>query len=202
MSWLHVILDNGHGKETRGKCSPVRKDGTRLYEWLSNRKLVRLVANRLDRKGVSYDVLVPETSDVPLYERANRANHIARQHGVKNTLVVSIHSNAGGGTGIEVFTSPGTTLSDDYAELFYEEWPKMGTAFPARKDTTDGDSDKEEDFAILRKTLCPAVLVEALFMDSAADLDYLMSSEGKELLADWITSAILRCVEHHERIMR
>ena len=202
MSWLHIILDNGHGKETPGKRSPVRKDGSRLYEWESNRELVRLVANRLDRKGVSYDALVPETRDVPLYERATRANHIARQHGVNNTLLVSIHSNAGGGTGIEVFTSPGTTLSDDYAEFFYEEWPKMGTTFPARKDTTDGDSDKEADFAILRKTAGPAVLVEALFMDREADLNYLMSPEGRELLADWISASILRCVAHHEQMMR
>lgn len=29
----HVILDNGHGKETPGKRSPIWGDGSQLFEW-------------------------------------------------------------------------------------------------------------------------------------------------------------------------
>lgn len=28
-----VLLDNGHGKETSGKRSPLWKDGSQLFEW-------------------------------------------------------------------------------------------------------------------------------------------------------------------------
>ena len=30
---LTVILDNGHGKDTPGKRSPVWTDGAQLFEW-------------------------------------------------------------------------------------------------------------------------------------------------------------------------
>ena len=50
---------------------------------------------------------------------------------------------------------------------------------------SDGDRDWEEDFYILRKSRCPAVLTENFFMDNKADVAYMLSDEGKE--------AIVRC---------
>lgn len=46
-------------------------------------------------------------------------------------------------------------------------------------DMSDGDMDWEENFYLLRKSLCPAVLTENFFMDSKKDLAYLQSVEGK-----------------------
>ena len=34
-----VILDNGHGYDTLGKCSPKLPDGRKFYEWKFNRKV-------------------------------------------------------------------------------------------------------------------------------------------------------------------
>uniref|UniRef100_UPI0040562726 N-acetylmuramoyl-L-alanine amidase n=1 Tax=Alistipes sp. TaxID=1872444 RepID=UPI0040562726 len=199
MSWLHIILDAGHGSDTPGKRSPIRADGKRLYEWESNRKIVNKIAQKLDRKGVSYDILVPENKDVRLPLRVMRANHIALKHGVKNCLLVSVHSNAGGGTGFEFFTSPGKTMSDDYAEIFAEEAVPIG--FPIRKDLTDGDIDKEGVFTIICGTLSPAIITENLFMDNDKDLDFLLSEEGVEAIAEYHFKAIMRCVDHHKAIM-
>lgn len=49
-----------------------------------------------------------------------------------------------------------------------------------RFDWSDGDADFEQDFYILKHTLCPAVLTENLFMTNKDDVEFLESEEGKE----------------------
>ena len=47
-----------------------------------------------------------------------------------------------------------------------------------------GDMDWEEEFYILRKSWCPAVLTENFFMDNPQDLDYLQTRSGKQAIID------------------
>lgn len=59
--------------------------------------------------------------------------------------------------------------------------------FPGRRirtDFSDGDSDWEEQFYILRKSWFPAVLTENFFMDSRSDLEFLQSRAGKQAVVD------------------
>ena len=49
---------------------------------------------------------------------------------------------------------------------------------------SDGDRDWENDFYILRKSWCPAVLTENFFMDNHSDLEYLQSRAGKQAVVD------------------
>lgn len=78
-----VILDNGHGKETAGKRSPVWGDGSQLFEWEFNRDIVRRIAAKLDDLAIGYEILTPETNDVSLAERCRRANEIYRNYNEK-----------------------------------------------------------------------------------------------------------------------
>ena len=100
------------------------------------------------------------------------------------------------GTGWEVWTSKGKTKSDEYATIFMEEAERELKEFKMRKDYTDGDSDKEEQFYILRHTKCPAVLTENLFMDTERDCRFLMSEAGRERIADLHFKAIKRIVNN------
>ena len=59
-----------------------------------------------------------------------------------------------------------------------------------RKDMEDGDPDKEANFYILRKTDCPAILAENLFMDNEKDCRLLLSDEFRNRLADSYVSFI------------
>lgn len=202
MSRLRILLDNGHGQETPGKRSSVWADGSQLFEYEFNRDIVRRIARMLAHKGITFDIIVPENTDIPLYVRANRVNHICSVNGAKNCLLLSIHANAGGGTGWEVWTSKGQTTADDYAEIIYK---RAKIAFPEwkmRADTTDGDHDKEADFAILKKTQCPAVLTENFFMDTERDCRFIMSETGRDRIARMHFDTILECIEHHERKTR
>lgn len=205
MSRLRILLDNGHGKNTPGKCSLRWADGAQLYEYEFNRDIVRRIADKLASKGITFDLITPELTDIPLHQRANRVNHICNVNGVKNCLLISIHSNASenhNATGWEVWTTPGKTLSDSYAELFYK---KAQAAFPGwkmRSDTTDGDHDKEARFAILRKSLCPAILTENFFMDFEKDCRFIMSEEGRNQIAQMHFDAILDCIDFYEKLSK
>jgi N-acetylmuramoyl-L-alanine amidase len=55
-----------------------------------------------------------------LQERVRRADKIWKNTN-KKCFLVSIHSNAGGGTGWEVWTSVGETKSDEIASIFWNE---------------------------------------------------------------------------------
>ena len=69
--------------------------------------------------------------------------------------------------------------------------------FPGRRirtDMSDGDRDWEEDFYILRKSWCPAVLTENFFMDNYSDLEYLQSQAGKQAVVDTHVEGIIEWV--------
>ncbi len=188
-----VILDNGHGKETAGKRSPVWADGSQLFEYEFNRDIVRRIAEKLEAENIPYRILVPEENDIGLSERARRANTIAKENGGK-AYVLSIHANAGGGTDWEVWTSPGQTAADKIATVFFEEAGREFTpdGWRMRADYSDGDPDKEANFTILVKTTCPAILTENFFMDTEKDCRFIMSDAGRERIANMHVAAIKR----------
>ena len=189
LTWL---LDNGHGGvidglyQTEGKRSPVWSDGSILYEGEFNRAIVARLAELLTEAGIKYVILTPEQEDVNLPERVRRANEWG------GAVLLSVHANAGGGHGYEVFTSRGATPSDDIADIFLKAFADEFPDERMRTDTTDGDLDKEADFAILARTKIPAVLTECFFMDNEAECRaYLMTKDGRDRIARAHFNAIL-----------
>lgn len=181
---MRIILDNGHGEETAGKRSPIWGDGTQLFEYEFNRDVVKRLSTLLTQNGIDHVVLVPENWDVPLSERCNRANKIYDETN-GDCVLFSVHANAGGGTGIEFYTSKGNTKSDEIATILFDnakkEFEKDG--WKMRTDLTDGDVDKEANFYILRHTKAPAVLAEWFFMDTEKDCKFIMSDKGRDRIA-------------------
>lgn len=184
------LLDPGHGGiidevyQTEGKRSPVWEDGSQLFEGEFNRDVVRCIMGGAELFGVNCVNLVPEEEDISLSMRVQRANKYWQEHPEVECIYVSVHANAGGGHGIEVFTSPGFTRSDDIATVFLN---KLGMMFPeARKrvDMSDGDPDKEANFYVLKKTAMAAILTENFFMDNEMECrKHLMSETGRNAIA-------------------
>lgn len=185
-----VIIDNGHGVDTKGKCSPVWGDGSKLWEYEFNRDIAARVAYKCKCADIPFQMLVTEMHDISLAERVRRANAIYESD--KDAFLVSIHANAGGGTGWEVWTSVGYTKSDVYATIFFEEAMKAFPEWKMRRDMTDGDADKETQFYILKNTKCPAVLTENFFMDTERDCRFILSETGRESIATMHFKAIKR----------
>ena len=76
--------------------------------------------------------------------------------------------------------------------------PQQKKNFPSKRirtDFSDSDSDWEENFYILRHTLCPAVLTEYFFMDNPSDLEYLQSRAGKQAVVDTTVEGIVEWLE-------
>lgn len=190
---LIPILDNGHGITTPGKRSPKWKDGAQLFEYEFNRDIVQRVAKMLEAENIVFRVLVPETIDISLAERCRRANRIYSQTGGK-CFLVSVHANAGGGTGWEVWTSKGQTKADPMATIMYNEAKKAFPEWKMRSDFFDGDPDKESQFYILVHTNAPAMLTENFFMDTEKDCRFLISDEGRERIAKMHFEAIKKLI--------
>ena len=188
-----VILDAGHGIDTAGKCSPIWGDGKQLFEYEFNRDVVARIATKLDNDDIGYVILVPEENDISLSERCRRANQIYQANG-KNAYLISVHANAGGGTGWECFTSVGETRSDAIAGILCEEATQAFVGKRMRFDHTDGNPDKECQFYMLRKTQCPAVLTENFFMDTESDCRYIMSEDGRDAVAEMHSNAIRQVI--------
>jgi len=183
------ILDPGHGEETAGKRSPVWPDGTQLFEWEFNRDIVTRISKALVLEGIYHILTTRSDYDMALSNRVRLANTSMEYS--EHVIFISVHANAGGGTGWEVFTSKGNTDSDHYAQIFFD---KMKAKFPEmrfRTDQSDGDDDKEENFYVLRKTNCPAVLTENFFMDTyEPDCKLIMSGDGRRQIAEAHVDAI------------
>ncbi len=177
---LYVILDNGHGNNTPGKRSPVWEDGSQLFEWEFNRDIVNRIQKILSDARIKCTRLVPEMFDVSISERIVRANRIiaaANRDGCQ-CLLLSVHGNAGKGSGFEVFTSLGKTRSDLAAQLFSDMSPEYLKGFAVR------GAKESDDISILPKTNCPAVLTENLFMDRLRDCLFMQSESGRQTIAD------------------
>jgi N-acetylmuramoyl-L-alanine amidase len=186
------ILDNGHGGvidgvyQTSGKRSPVWPDGEVLYEGEFNRAIVNRLVDMCRSNNIDYVNLVDTQEDIPLKERPEMANKIAKSSD-KPCIYVSIHANGfsdESANGWEVFTSPGETKSDPIATILYE---KAKAEFPERKmrpSMGDGDPDKEAKFTVLMDTSMPAILSENFFMTNYREChEILMSESGRDRVA-------------------
>ena len=189
-----ILIDNGHGLDTPGKRSP---DGKFLEATYTREIARRVVADLIDR-DYNAQLLVPETEDIPLSERVCRINAHCNTLGKSNVILISIHVNAAGigtkwfnATGWSCYTSKGQTTSDLIAECFYAAAKKNFPGRRIRTDYSDTDPDWEENFYILRNSLCPAVLTENFFMDNPSDLEYLQSRAGKEAIVDTHVEGIM-----------
>jgi N-acetylmuramoyl-L-alanine amidase len=190
------IFDNGHGGiidgvyQTSGKRSPLWPDGKILYEGEFNRSIVNRLMSLCTDAGIECINLVDTQEDISLGKRTEKANDIYRQQkdkGGKNCIYVSIHANGfnkESANGWSVYTSEGETKSDIVATVLAS---KAEAEFPdeyMRKDTSDGDADKESNFWVLRKTVMPAILSENFFMTNSDNChDYLLSEDGRDRIA-------------------
>lgn len=195
---MKILIDNGHGENTPGKRSP---DG-RLREYLYARDIAEGIERELRVRGYDVERIVREATDVPLHERVRRVNEVCGKLGTSNVILVSIHCNAAGSgewmsaRGWSAYTSKGRTKADMLASCLYEaaeECLPAGTKI--RSDFSDNDPDWEENFYILTKTKCPAVLTENFFQDNMEDVAFLLSQTGRHAIVKLHVEGIVKYIE-------
>ena len=191
-----VLIDNGHGRETKGKRSP---DGL-IKEWSVTRLLAADITAALVVRGYDARRLVPEEEDVPLRERVERANAVCKGVGSPNVVLVSLHLNAAGNgshwskaRGWQVHVAP----QSSFASI------KLATAL-ADAAAANGLTVRKfapnvpfwpQELAICRSTLCPTVLTENLFMDNTEDAALLRSDYGRAAIVKAHVDGLINYIE-------
>ena len=197
MSKQIVIMDYGHSKvdPVNGKCAPDKS----FYEWEFNRNLGRKITNRLRGMGITVFEVVSEDEDnkvVTPSTRAARANEICAKYGTANCMYVSIHANAAGNgdwmgaRGWSVFVSKNCSqASKELAGCIFDavkaEGFRMRQPLPSQKYW-------QENFTVVYKTKCKAVLTESLFYDNKEDLALLKDPATIQKLLNAHVNGILK----------
>lgn len=199
-----VVLDFGHGgldKNGRYTTAPskmyVHANGEVAYEGVLNRQIGGHVLTCL-RGHSEFTTVCTVKEDDPRDISLPYRVRVANSYDPKTTLFISIHCNAGKGTGFEIFTSKGITKSDELAEdianaveHIYEE-----NKLKLRYDFSDADKDKEADFYVLKKTKGPAVLLECGFFDNRKDFDLLKDPLFQSDLGSFIYTGIINFINN------
>ena len=192
---MKILIDNGHGSNTPGKCSPDKS--LREYKWA--REIAARIEAALKAKGYDAQRIVTEERDISLAERCRRVNAVCNRYGAKNVILVSVHNNAAGSggwhnaTGWSGWVYTGASESTRrLAQLLYAEAERKGLrgnrSVPACKYWT-------ANFYILKNTACPAVLTENLFQDNRQEVAYLLSEEGKATLTQLHIDGIVKYIK-------
>lgn len=186
-----ILIDNGHGSDTVGKCSP---DGRhREYKWA--RDFAQQLCVAMIGRGHDTRRLVTEEWDVSIPERVRRVNGLCAKEGSRNVLLLSMHNDAKGSDGkwheargfsarvglnasdrskllatmiAQAMDSEGVTVRKPLARQWY--WP--------------------QNLGICRDTHCPAVLCENLFQDNREDVRLLHDEEFLQRLVGAYVKAI------------
>lgn len=198
MKKVCVFLDNGHGNNTKGKCSPDKS----LLEYKWCREIVAMIHNALMKLGINTFIVTPEVSDITLNERVRRINkkYTEMKKQGYTCFLISIHNNAAGAdnkwynaSGWTVWVSKNSSKSSKrLAQCLYNEAEKNGLKgnrwVPECKYW-------EANYKILHDTNCPAVLTENMFQDNKEDVKFLLSERGKELIVATHIQGILKYIQ-------
>lgn len=202
-----VIIDRAHGKNVAGKCSPDAANGIKdsayyYYEWAWSSIICVRLANRLKEDGIRVEFTVDPTDEREpgLSVRANIANKIIKDNPDIHWVFISMHSNAAAdghnwsnATGYCIYTTKGITNSDTLADCILK---RAEEALPLYKKhirkykNKSLEGDYEENWTVIYKTICPAVLAENWFHTTKSDVAWLKSEQGQEVIVDFHSKGI------------
>ena len=175
-----VVIDAGHGGNDVGTDAAVRLYGIRLYEKTVNLSVALAVAKLMRLRGAEVHMTRTSDTSVSLDARVDMANRL------KPKLFVSIHANSMPRTSMRGFLilRPSVASADSLAAAATIErhLVRIGLGGEVRKDV--------RDLRVLRKTTCPAVLVEMSYLSNRYDAQMLANSHSRAKIAVAIADAI------------
>lgn len=178
-----IIIDPGHGGKDSGAVS--KRDNYEEKELTLQTAI--LVRNYLNQLG--YTTILTRNQDVyvPLDTRADIANSL------RADLFVSVHYNYspnGEAKGIEVYYYKENTTT---ASNRVVQSKSLGSQVLKKVISQTGAESrglKEGNFAVIRETLMPAILVEAGFLSNSQERDKIHDSQYQRRLAWGIAKGI------------
>jgi N-acetylmuramoyl-L-alanine amidase len=176
MKMVKIFIDPGHGGTDPGGVA------NNLTEKALTLKIGLRIRDILLAEYSNVSVLMSRTSDVTksLTERTDAANAWGAD------FFLSVHTNAGGGTGYEDYIYTGSTApTTTYQDLVHAEILKTGNFSDRGK--------KEANFHVLRESNMPALLTENGFIDNVNDANKLKTTSFLENIARGHVNGIVKC---------
>lgn len=148
-----VFLDPGHGGTDPGAVKYIREETVNLNMALACREY-------LEANGVK--VKMSRQTD----KNTTSSGIIKACNSYDPDLAVSIHNNAGGGNGCEVYYTVKGGTGKKLAKNIESEFKEIGQNSRGVKTRKGSRGDY---YFFIRETKCPAVITEAVFVDNKAD---------------------------------
>lgn len=175
---MKVFITAGHGGIDSGAvANGVKEKDLNLSIALACRDV-------LERHGVAVKMSRTKDEDDSVSEEIKECNAYAPD------LAVSIHNNAGGGDGAEVFHHHGGGKGKVLAQNILDEIVKVGQN--SRGTKIRKNSQGKDYYGFIRSTTCPAVIVECAFVDNSVDLEILATESKRQKMGEAIARGILK----------
>lgn len=168
-----IGVDKGHTVQNGGVCGACGL----LKESVENRPVGNKVIEKLRILG---HTVIDCSCDYSKDRDEQLAAIVKKANAQKLDLFLSLHLNAGGGTGAEVYTTNTSGAKSEAKKLIDTYCNKTG--FKNR-------GHKYAEFYVLRHTVAPAMLIEMAFVDTEADYKK-WNDLGAELIANAIVEGI------------
>ena len=168
-----IGVDKGHTVQNGGVCGACGL----LKESVENRPVGNKVIEKLRILG---HTVIDCSCDYSKDRNEQLAAIVKRANAQKLDLFLSLHLNAGGGTGAEVYTTNTSGAKQEAKKLIDTYCNRTG--FKNR-------GYKYAEFYVLRHTVAPAMLIEMAFVDTEADFKK-WNDLGAELIANAIVEGI------------
>lgn len=173
-----VYIDPGHGGSDPGAVKYIVERDVNLVIALA-------CLDYLNANGVSTKLSRTNNStDTSINSMAREANSWGAD------LVISIHNNAGGGDGFEVYHTVGGGRGKVLAQNIEAEVKKIGQNSRGLK--TREDVDGTDYYGMIRLTNAPAVICEGVFVDNATDVQIADTTEEQRAFGYAYAKGILK----------
>ena len=177
-----ILIDAGHNYSGRDTGAENKLLG------LKEEEITWQIADKLRDKLEDMGYTVVMTRDKLTDSIANTSvmeslqSRVDLGHESLSDLFISIHCNAGGGSGTEVYSFSKKSYAGHLAQMIQKNITSNTTLYDR--------GTKTANFFVIQNTLMPAVLIETGFIDSDRDTKVIASDDGQYAIAQAIADAV------------
>lgn len=181
----------GHGKSKTGGYDSGAVSGN-YHEFEIAKDIAKYACDYYNNNYNEQCDLMNYDGDLYLTDRIKKVNDD------NYDFIAEFHLNAGKGTGTECYYYHGSPTGKKYADQISKQI-SADLGIKQRSNGTDDGGDKvklnkngKDYFAIIRDTEPCAVLIETVFIDTAADLNLVKTEAGKKKCGEAVAKAVAK----------